>query len=439
MEWDAARWEEHAREFAEFIEPIVAGLGRRERRVGAAAYVQGLILPGERKSIEPLAQRVQRDSQQLQQLLADSPWETDVVWQGITRDLVPLLGPPNAWIIDETGWLKQGAHSVGVAHQYCGAVGKQANCQVSVHLSVSNGTLAAPIAARLFLPQSWIDDAPRRQQTGVPAAVRFQSKPEMAAEMIEAAVADGVPPACVLGDNLYGQASALRRRLRAAGLEYCFQIAPSQLKGWGKAPGLEKGRTRWRRAETAAAAVPLTALVHAIPAAAWQPVAWRNAAGERQHTRLAWVPVWLQSDLDETRGEVPATWLVVDWPKEDPEPHHVYGAHFHRLPGRQRLLEWTRGRWPIEYYFERAKGDLGLDHYEGRGWRGFHHHLVLAAVAYWFVSLVWWRLKKKSWSYVGSGVASDPTVTDPCDRLVPLLSDALRQIASKMGGYHITE
>jgi SRSO17 transposase len=161
----------------------VTGLGRRERREGAALYVQGLLLPGERKSIEPMAARLGVDSQKLQQFMADSPWEEQDVWRAIRRELVPVLEPLNAWIIDETGWLKQGNKSVGVAHQYCGAVGKQANCQVSVEVVVSDGEIAAPVAGRLYLPESWANDEARRQAAGVPLGVSFQTKPAIALDL----------------------------------------------------------------------------------------------------------------------------------------------------------------------------------------------------------------------------------------------------------------
>ena len=151
-QWNQKLWQRSSEQFAEFLESLAAVLGRRERRVGAAFYVQGLLMPGERKSIEPMAERLGVDSQKLQQLMADSPWDEQEVWRAIRRNVVPVLEPLAAWIIDETGWLKQGKKSVGVAHQYCGAVGKTANCQVSGGVVVSDGEIAAPVAGRLYLP-----------------------------------------------------------------------------------------------------------------------------------------------------------------------------------------------------------------------------------------------------------------------------------------------
>ena len=169
MQWNQALWQRSVAEFPEFLEPLVAKLGRSERREGAALYVQGLLMPGERKSIEPMAERLGADSQKLQQFLADSPWDEQEIWRAIRREVVPVMEPLAAWIIDETGWLKQGQKSVGVAHQYCGAVGKQANCQVSVEVVVSDGEIAAPVAGRLYLPEKWVEDPARRQATRLSA------------------------------------------------------------------------------------------------------------------------------------------------------------------------------------------------------------------------------------------------------------------------------
>ena len=152
MKWNMKMWQRSVEEFGDFIEPILYHLGRSERREGATLYLQGLLTPGERKSIEPIAERLRVDSQKLQQFMADSPWDEAAVWRAIRQEIIPTLGNPAAWIVDETGWLKQGRKSVGVSHQYCGAVGKQANCQISVEVVVSDGAIAAPVAGRLYLP-----------------------------------------------------------------------------------------------------------------------------------------------------------------------------------------------------------------------------------------------------------------------------------------------
>src|ERR1700691_449349 len=172
MEWNARLWKNSIAELTKFMAPLVATLGRSERRRAAMHYVEGLLIPGQRKSIEPMAARLGVDSQSLQQLLTSSPWSDEALWKAIRQEVIPHLEPLEAWVVDETGWLKQGKHSVGVSHQYCGAVGKSANCQVSVELVVSEGWVAAPIAAQLYLPRSWSEDAERRAAAGVPGRDR---------------------------------------------------------------------------------------------------------------------------------------------------------------------------------------------------------------------------------------------------------------------------
>ena len=204
MKWTEANWRNHARGFPGFLAPFAQPMGRSERREGAALYVEGLLLPGERKSIEPMAERLGIDSQKLQQLLADSPWDDREVWQAIRQVIPTHLEPLWGWIVDETGWLKQGEHSVGVAHQYCGAEGKSANCQVNVEIAVMDGQVAVPIGARLYLPEKWTQNRERCRAAGVPAEVTFATKPEIALELIRHAIGDQVPRAPVLGDMPMG-------------------------------------------------------------------------------------------------------------------------------------------------------------------------------------------------------------------------------------------
>src|SRR5580700_5808430 len=214
MKWTETDWRKNVQMFPRFLTPLVKGLGRSERREGAALYVEGLLLPGQRKSIEPLAQRLGTDAQKLQQFITDSPWQEAGVWQAIRQEVVERMEPLQAWIADETGWLKQGSHSVGVAHQYCGAEGKSANCQVNVQVAVTDGEAAIPVAARLYLPEKWTNDTVRCREAGVPPDVVFATKPQIAVELIGEALADGVAPAPVLGDAAYGGNGPFRDGVR---------------------------------------------------------------------------------------------------------------------------------------------------------------------------------------------------------------------------------
>jgi SRSO17 transposase len=421
MHWNEKVWKNSMREFSRFVAPVVADLGRSERRVAATRYLQGLLMPGARKSIGPMAERLEVDSQSLQQFMTDSPWDAGEVWRKIRREVVPHMEPVEAWVVDETGWLKQGDQSVGVAHQYCGAVGKQANCQVSVELVVTDGEIAAPIGGRLYLPESWTEDRERCAKAAVPETVSFKTKLELALDLIDEAIADAVMRGPVLGDSAYGDAGPFRRALRNRELEYFLQVDAGQLRGWATRVKTERKRTRWRVQAGQPAATCLRALANTIVPRQWKRARWKAADGTDRETRLAWQTVYLASDFDETTGEWPLCWMAVDWPEGKDHPYHIYVAVLHRQPTVARCLKLSRGRWPIEQYFQRSKDELGFDHFEGRSWLGFHHHLVLTAVAYLFILASYLRNKKNFWCYVGTSAPIDPAVAGEADRVLPLL------------------
>ena len=408
MEWNIRHWKNHVREFHQFVTPMVRTLGRAERRVAATRYVQGLLLPGQRKSVEPMADRMQVDPQPLTHLLTDSPWSAEELWTVLRREAVPVLGAMEAWIVDETGWLKQGKNSVGVQHQYCGAVGKQANCQVCVEIVVSSGEIAAPVAGQLYLPESWTQDRRRCEEAGVPAEVSFATKPQIAAGLLAQLVREGMSAAPVLGDCAYGDNAEFRAAVRSLGLEFFLTVDPTKHKGWLEPPQLVPKRKRQQVAKQQPPARTLEELALGLAASVWQGCTWKAADGSTRRTRLAWVRVYLQEGVRGPDNAPEEVWLVIDWPQGDAEPYHYYLAHLKSPPQRSRCLRLSRGRYHIEQYFQRGKDDLGLDHYEGRSWQGFHHHLVLAALAYWFVRVVFERIKKNFWPDVGADPADDP-------------------------------
>jgi len=421
MAWNESQWERSAQRLPKFLSPLVRDLGRSERRVGATLYVEGLLMPGQRKSIGPMAERLGVDSQKLQQFITDSPWDEEAVWKAIRPVAVDCLEPVAAWIVDETGWLKQGSHSVGVAHQYCGAAGKSANCQVNVQVAITDGLVAVPVGARLYLPESWTKDRARCREAGVPEAVEFATKPQIAVSLIKEALAGGVVRAPVLGDSAYGINGEFRDGLRGLGLEFFLQIDPGQLTGWTQPVALEKKRTRWHVVANAPAASTLLKLFAAQKAVNWRSCSWKAADEQTRHTRLAWMKVYLPGTLDRGAQSLEEVWLVVDWPEGAAEAYHYYLAHLHRAPTVARCLRLSRSRWQIEQYFQRGKDDLGLDHFEGRSWQGFHHHLVMAILAYLFVATVFLDAKKNFWCDVGASVDEDASVADEVGRLLLLL------------------
>ena len=421
MEWNEKLWKNSVKEFAEFMTPLTATVGRTERRVAATRYIEGLLIPGQRKSIEPMAERLGVNSQSLQQFVTDSPWSDDAMWTAIRREVIPSLEPIEAWIVDETGWLKQGQHSVGVGHQYCGAVGKSANCQVSVEVAVSDGWIVAPVAGRLYLPQSWTDDRARCKTVGVPEDIPFATKPTIAVDLLEDLLRDGIPPAPVLADAVYGDNAQFRKRIRDLNLEFFVQVDPGKHKGWDQEVQTVMKQKRRHVVPNAPPSQTLQQLAASIPSKQWKDCSWSTANGQIRTTRIAWREVFLGHNLRHQNGTLERVWLVVDWPPGDAAPYHYYLAHFHKAPRRARCLKLSRSRWQIEQYFQRAKDDLGLDHFEGRSWRGFHHHLVLAAIAYLFILTVYLRTKKNFWCHLGTDSATDSALAGEVDRLVHLL------------------
>jgi SRSO17 transposase len=362
----------------------------------------------------------------LQQFVTDSPWEEQEIWRRIAQEVIPSLEPLEAWVVDETGWLKQGEHSVGVSAQYCGAVGKKANCQVSVEVVVSDGWVAAPVAGRLYLPQSWAEDAPRRAQAGVPATVVFQTKLEMALDLIRQTLGHGVSRAPVLADSHYGDSTDFRQSLRDLGLEFFLQVSGVGHKAWSEPVVTERKTKRYHVVASTPPPRTLAEIAAGFKEQDWKACRWKATDGRARQTRLAWRRVYLQHSMRQAEGRPEEAWLVVDWPAGQAEPYHYYLAHFHQEPAKARCLRLSRSRWHIEQYFQRVKDDLGLDHYEGRSWRGFHHHLVLSALAYLFVLAVYLRAKKNFWCDVGTDAAGDPAVAAEIHRLLLLLSAEIR-------------
>jgi len=343
------------------------------------------------------------------------------MWRAIRQEIIPHLEPLEAWVVDETGWVKQGSHSVGVSHQYCGAVGKRANCQVSVEVVVSDGWIAAPVGGRLYLPESWTQARERCAAAGVPEEVAWATKPELALEILRQAQRDGVPPAPVLGDSVYGNNTAFRAGVRQLGMEFFLQVEGDSLKGWDHEVRTEVKRVLRYVHPDEPPAETLAELTRRLPDSEWKNCSWVTAGGQTRRTRLAWRPVFLQHDLRHAGGELEKVWLVVDWPTGDSEPYHYYLAHRYRPPTKAYCLKLSRSRWHIEQYFQRSKDDLGLDHFEGRSWRGFHHHLVLSAIAYLFILAMYLRRKKNFWCDVGTDSPRDPALASEIERTLSFM------------------
>jgi SRSO17 transposase len=363
-------------------------------------YCTGLLLPGERKSVEPMAARlapgdVQRMHQSLHHVVADAPWSDEALF-GCVRDYVlPAMtktGPMVAWIVDDTGLPKKGTHSVGVARQYCGQTGKQDNCQVAVSLSVATWKASLPIAYRLYLPEAWAKDRRRRQSAKIPNEVRFQTKLEIALGQIRQAMADQVAQGTVLADPAYGNDTGFRQAVAGLQLRYVLGVQ-STTTVWppGTQPlpapeysGIGRPAHRLRRDGDHA---PLSAkqLALALPAKAWKTVTWRE--GTRRPLRSRFARVRIRAAHRDRKGSQPQAeeWLLIEWPRGEAEPRKYWMSNQAENMSMRDLVAVAKQRWIIERDYQELKQELGLGHFEGRGWRGFHHHATLAIAAYGFL------------------------------------------------------
>jgi len=387
-----------------FLEDLLAPLGRKERRHWARVYVQGLLLDGERKSIEPLARRIPgADVQALRQLVGQSPWAVEIVQQRLARKVVDLLSDPEVWILDETSFPKAGEHSVGVARQDCGALGKVANGQVAVTLHWSSAEASCPLGWRWYLPQAWIEDAERAREVKLPEGLVYRSQAELAWELIDQMLSWEVPRLPVVGDSAYGNSFEFREQLRRRQLSYVMAVEP-QTVVWTEdpnrvpvPPSAPTGRPR-RYPPLASTPAPqdLPTVARQLPASAWRKVTWRAGTRGPQRSRFAQLKVWAAHGWRaQEHPERVAEGLLIEWPEGETEPTQYWLAQLDReRPGLRRLVRIAHARWRIEMDYRELKEELGLDHFEGRHWLGWHHHVCLVTMAYAFLRSEQVRLKK---------------------------------------------
>lgn len=390
-----------------FLDDLLAPLGRKERRHWARVYVQGLLLDGERKSIEPMADRIPgADVQALRQFVGQSPWAVEAVQRQLARKVVDLLSRPEVWILDETSFPKAGDHSVGVARQYCGALGKVANCQVAVTLHWSSAEASCPLGWRLYLPQAWIEDKERAREVKLPEGLVYRSQTELAVELIDQMLSWEVPRLPVVADSAYGNTFEFREQLRRRGLSYVVAVEPKTVvwkqdpKAVPVPPSAPTGRPR-RYPPLASTPTPqdFATVARQLPASAWKKVTWREGTRGPQRSRFAKLKVWAAHGWRAQRHpERVAEWLLVEWPEGEPEPTKYWlGQLDGDRPGLRRLVRIAHARWRIEMDYRELKEELGLDHFEGRHWLGWHHHVTLVTLAYAFLRFEQARLKKNSW------------------------------------------
>ncbi len=386
--------------FAAYTDGLAIAAEHEDRHAPLKKYVLGLLLPGERKSIEPMAARldpgsVQPTRQSLHHLVAKAPWSDQALLEQVRNQVLPAMqkqGAVVAWIVDDTGFPKKGKHSVGVARQYCGQVGKQDNCRVAVSLSVATWSSSLPIGYRLYLPKEWAEDAERREKTEMPEEVRFQTKPEIALDQIRAALAAKVPGGVVLADAAYGMNTEFRGGLTELELQYVVGVQ-SSMTVWepGKQPLPAKPRGRIGRPPrllqrtTDHQPVSGKQLAMRLPSTAFKQVTWRAGTQPKLRSRFAAVRV-RPAHRDYWKAEPhPEQWLLIEWPKGEAEPTRYWVSTLPSTTQLKALVKMAKHRWIIERDYEELKQELGLGHFEGRNWRGFHHHATLCIAAYGFL------------------------------------------------------
>lgn len=378
----------------EFVVQVAGGLGRIEQRRGAALYVRGMLEAGARKSLEPIVARLGSDAdyEGLQHFLADSPWDPAVVLQASAELVCPKIGV-KAWVLDDTGFPKDGNRSPGVKRQYSGTLGKIGNCQlgVSVHAVGERGTL--PLGWALYLPEEWCDDPERRAKAKVPAGVEFHTKPELGVELIERAAGWEIPSAPVLGDHAYGENSALRARLHEAGSEYVLSIGPTS-KAFCAKTVFAVAERKPGKGGTPKVARPdrpprsLRALADELSPAEFETLAYgEDPDGGPRSSRFAFLRISAAHPVTRDKHAPRSEWLIIEWPEGAEQPNDYWISNLPDDAEPEQLARLARMRWQIELDYRQLKGELGLDHYEGRSYLGWHHHTALVTVAHAFLTL----------------------------------------------------
>jgi SRSO17 transposase len=378
----------------EFVAEMAAGLGHVRRRENALVYVRGLIEHGGRKSLQPTLFRLGEDTaryESLQQFLADSPWDPALLVRACAERVAPELEVA-AWVLDDTGIPKDGSHSPGVKRQYSGTLGKIGNCQVtvSVHAVGERGSL--PLGWALYLPEAWCADLPRRRKAKIPDEVVFATKPELASGLCEQAASWEIPRAPVLGDSAYGDDTAFRTGLHESGLEYVLAISPDivvfgpettftvpeRAKSIGRPPSVT--RPDREHESVRALAERMGADFKTVPCRT-------TPAGAIVESRFAFVRVVAGHPVTRDHKPPRWEWLIIEWPEGHDAPVDYWLSNLPDDADPERLARLARLRWTIELDYRQLKGELGLDHYEGRSWRGFHHHCALVTCAHGFLTL----------------------------------------------------
>jgi SRSO17 transposase len=378
--------------FAAYLEELASVLGDARRYAAMISYCTGLLLPSERKSVEPMAAltaptRTAAQHQSLLHFVGQGEWSDEAVMERIRAYTIPRIekhGAISVWIIDDTGFPKKGKHSVGVARQYCGQLGKQDNCQVAVSLSIANDHASLPVAYRLYLPQSWANDDARRTKTGVPEDIEFKTKPQIALDQIKWACQAGLPRGVVIIDAGYGVEAKFRSEISALDLKYVAGVKTTNTV-WAADRFASPQSVNSRRRRNESTPISVEKLAFSLPKSSWKTIRWRDGTNEVLSSRFARVRVSSAHDRDAGREATPEEWLLIEWPPDEEAPTKFWLSTLAPNVTFAHLVRMAKLRWRIERDYLELKQEIGLGHFEGRGWRGFHHHATLCIAAYAFL------------------------------------------------------
>jgi SRSO17 transposase len=379
----------------EFAAEMFAPMRRSDQRRWGEAYLRGLMLDGRRKSIEPMAERLpDGDEQCLQQFVNQSPWDWVPVRARLARRMTAVI-EPEAWIVDDTGFPKFGRHSVGVARQYCGALGKVANCQVGVSVNAATDAASCPLDWRLFIPEEWDDDEERRRKAHVPEEIHHRPKWELALEMIDELRCWGLEPPVISADGGFGDITEFRQGLDQRELRYVLQVkGPTSAYAQEVEPERPdyRGSGRPPAARYRAKPSSLRELALAAGKRAALEVSWREGSRGQMHSRFLALRVrpaniTLRRAAHAAGEQLPVHWLVCEWPADKDEPVKYWLSNLPADTELRQLVRLAKLRWRIEHDYRELKDALGLDHFEGRSFRGWHHHTTLVSVAHGFLTL----------------------------------------------------
>ncbi len=376
-----------------FLDNLLGTIGRSERSKWGAVYIEGLLSESERKSVSAICARTPKgNNQAVQHLLHSSPWDSDNLHLEMTKMAMTELKPIEVSIIDDTGFPKQGKHSVGVARQYSGTLGKVDNCQVAVSLHWASEEASFPMNWELYLPKNWTDDPERCKKAGVPENITFRRKWELALDMIDWALQNDIPLGVILADHAYGVVTKFRDGLESRKLNYSVGIDGTMVFWRHPAqryPLVYKGRGRPPKPRYKPNDIPETAkqIANALPDDAWEEIVYGQ--GTKGPLAAEFAAIWVQSAHHHqfNAPEQPMVWLLVERKPGEKSPCKYFLSNMDESTSLTMLVKTTKMRWRIEIDYKMLKGEVGLDRYEGRSWNGWHHHVTLSTMAYLFLLL----------------------------------------------------